>query len=46
VIVKGKGRVKERKRKALRSGVVRPTGDTMKGLKGESLALNPDLLEV
>ena len=46
VIVEEKVRFKERKRKALRFQAVKPKGDTMKGLKGESLALNPDLLEV
>jgi hypothetical protein len=46
VIVKEKGKFKERKRKALRFQAVKPKGDTMKGLKGESLALNQDPLEV
>ena len=46
MIAKGKANLKERKRKALRFGAVKPKGDTIKGLKGESLALNPDLLEV
>ena len=45
VIVEGKVRFKKRKRKALRFGTEGQEAH-QKGLKGESLALNPDVPEV
>ncbi|GJK54321.1 hypothetical protein TUM17561_17390 [Enterobacter cloacae] len=46
MIGKEKAMIKERKRKTLRSLAARPNNGTMKGLKGESQTLDPELLKV